>query len=64
MEIFSTSMYFFPVVDGMCSMYYDYADKKAEAVAELRQELFGEVVYIVSDESPRDVLVCRRRRNF
>ena len=29
--------------------------------AELRQELFGEVVYIVYDESPvDDVLVCRR----
>ena len=36
-------------------MYYDYAHKKAEAVAELRQELFGEVVDIVSDESPVDV---------
>ena len=48
----------------MRNMYYDYADKKAEAVAELRQELFGEIVYIVSDESPEDILVCRRRRNF
>ena len=43
------------VVDGMRNMYYDYAHKKAEAVAELRQELFGEVVDIVSDESPVDV---------
>ena len=32
-------------------MYYDYAHKKAEVVAELRQELFGEVVDIVSDET-------------
>jgi hypothetical protein len=31
------------VVDGMRNMYYDYAHKKAEVVAELRQELFGEV---------------------
>ena len=37
----------------MCNMYYDYAHKKAEAVAELRQELFG-VVDIISDESPVD----------
>jgi hypothetical protein len=29
-------------------MYYDYAHKKAEVVAELRQELFGEVVDIVT----------------
>ena len=42
------------VVDGMRNMYYDYAHKKAEAVAELRQELFGEVVDIVSDESTMD----------
>ena len=42
----------------MRNIYYDYAGEKAEAVAELRQELFGEVVYIVSDESPVDVLVC------
>lgn len=38
------------VVDGMRNMYYDYAHKKAEAIAELRQELFGEVVDIVADE--------------
>ena len=39
----------------MRNMYYDYAHKKAEAVAELRQELFGEVVDIVSDGFPVDV---------
>ena len=39
------------VVDGMRNMYYDYAHKKAEVVVELRQELFGEVVDIVSDET-------------
>ena len=39
----------------MRNIYYDYAHKKADAVAELRQELVGEVVDIVSDESPVDV---------
>ena len=39
------------VVDGMRNMYYDYAHKKAEVVVELRQELFGEVVDTVSDET-------------
>lgn len=39
------------VVDGMRNMYYDYAHNKAENIAELRQELFGEVVDIVSDET-------------
>ena len=43
------------VVDGMRNMYYDYAHKKAETVAELRRELFGEVVDIISDESSADV---------
>jgi hypothetical protein len=44
------------VVDGMRNMYYDYAHKKAEVVAELRQELFGEVVDIVSDETEVEIL--------
>lgn len=43
------------VVDGMRNMYYDYAHKKAETIAELRQELFGEVVDIVTDESSADM---------
>ena len=43
------------VVDGMRNMYYDYAHQKAEAIAELRQELFGEVVDIVSDERDIDM---------
>ena len=30
-------------------IYYDYAHHKAEAVAELRRELFGEEVEIVTD---------------
>ena len=43
------------VVDGMRNMYYDYAHKKAETTAELRQELFGEEVDIVTDESSTDM---------
>lgn len=43
------------VVDGMRNMYYDYAHKKAETIAELRQELFGEVVDIITDESTTDM---------
>ena len=43
------------VVDGMRNMYYDYAHKKAESIAELRQELFGEVVDIVSGETSTDI---------
>lgn len=43
------------VVDGMRNMYYDYAHKKAETIAELRQELFGEVVDIVTDETSADM---------
>ena len=39
------------VVDGMRNMYYDYAHQKAESVAELRRELFGEVVDIISEDS-------------
>ena len=43
------------VVDGMRNMYYDYAHKKAESIADLRRELFGEVVDIVSDETTVDM---------
>ena len=35
------------VVEGLRNTYYDYAHQKAETVAELRQELFGEDVDIV-----------------
>ena len=38
------------VIEGMRNMYYDYAHHKAEAVAELRRELFGEEVEIVTDD--------------
>lgn len=37
-------------VEGMRNMYYDYAHTKAQAVADLRRELFGEEVEIISDE--------------
>jgi hypothetical protein len=32
-------------------IFYEYAHKKAEAVVELRQELFGEIVDVVSGET-------------
>ena len=35
------------VVEGLRNAYYDYAHQKAEKVAELGQELFGEDVDIV-----------------
>ena len=37
-------------VEGLRNMYYDYAHQKAQSVADLRQELFGEEVQIVTDE--------------
>ena len=37
-------------VEGMRNMYYDYAHIKAQTVAELRKQLFGEEVQIISDE--------------
>ena len=35
----------------MHNMFYEYAHNKAEAVVELRQELFGEIVDVVSAET-------------
>lgn len=43
------------VVDGMRNMYYDYAHNKAETIADLRREMFGEVVDIVSDDATADM---------
>ena len=37
------------VVEGLRNTYYDYAHQKAESVAELRQELYGEEVDIISE---------------
>ena len=36
------------VAEGLRNMYYDYAHKKAEDVAELRKDLYGEIVDVVS----------------
>lgn len=38
------------VVEGLRNVYYDYAHEKAKQVAQLRQELFGEIVEIVAEE--------------
>lgn len=37
------------VVEGLRNVYYDYAHEKAKQVAQLRQELFGEIVEIVAE---------------
>ena len=42
------------VVEGVRNTYYDYAHIKAEQVAELRQQLFGEHVNIVTDSDTDD----------
>ncbi|OWF49401.1 hypothetical protein KP79_PYT16601 [Mizuhopecten yessoensis] len=38
------------VVEGLRNVYYDYARGKAKMVADLRQELFGEIFRIVADD--------------
>ena len=38
------------VVEGLRNMYYDYAHNKAQTVADLRREMFGEDVQIISDD--------------
>ena len=42
------------VVEGTRNMYYQYAHMQAEKVAELRQQLFGEHVNIVTDSDTDD----------
>jgi mitochondrial fission protein ELM1 len=37
------------VAEGLRNMYYDYAHQKAEAVAKLREEMYGETVEILED---------------
>ena len=37
------------VVEGLRNTYYDYAHQKAETVAELRKEMYGEEVDIISE---------------
>ena len=39
------------VVEGVRNMYYDYAYAKAEKVAELRRDLYGETVEIVGSDT-------------
>ena len=42
------------VIEGVRNMYYDYAYMKAEDVARLRHDLFGESVEIVTSDSELD----------
>ena len=43
------------VVEGLRNMYYEYANKKASRVVELRRELYNEAVEVVEqDESDYD----------
>lgn len=51
------------VIEGMRNVYYDYAHEKAKQVAELRRELFGEIVEIVSEESWAKEVSAKSQRN-
>lgn len=51
------------VIEGMRNVYYDYAHEKAKQVAELRRELFGEIVEIVSEESWAKEVSEKSQRN-
>ena len=42
------------VIEGVRNMYYDYAYMKAEDVARLRHDLFGENMEIVASDSEQD----------
>ena len=42
------------VIEGVRNMYYDYAYMKAEDVARLRHDLFGENMEIVASDSELD----------
>ena len=42
------------VIEGARNMYYEFAYMKAEKVAELRHELFGETIDIVASDSETD----------
>ena len=39
------------VIEGVRNMYYDYAYAKAEKVAELRHDLYGETVEAVGSDT-------------
>ncbi|KAK3598064.1 hypothetical protein CHS0354_015981, partial [Potamilus streckersoni] len=45
------------VVEGVRNMYYEYLYKTAEQIVELRQELFGDTVQIVTDTRANDISV-------
>ena len=38
------------VIEGVRNMYYDYTHIQAEVVAKLREQMFGEIVEIVSSD--------------
>lgn len=42
------------VLEGIRNTYFDYAHAKAEQVGELRRDLFGEIVQIVTGEESDD----------
>lgn len=42
------------IVEGIRNMYYEYANRKAFEIVNLRRDLFGEIVEIVSDETVGD----------
>ena len=39
------------VVEGLINMYYNYAHTKAYTIADLRRQLFGENVHIITDDT-------------
>ncbi|WAR28898.1 hypothetical protein MAR_014602 [Mya arenaria] len=39
------------IVEGIRNMFYEYANRKASEIVNLRRELFGEIVEIVSDDT-------------
>jgi hypothetical protein len=45
------------VVEGVRNMYYDYAYNTADQVAQLRKELFGRPVQIVTESDTDDMSV-------
>lgn len=42
------------IVEGIRNMFYEYANRKAFEIVNLRRDLFGEIVEIVSDETVGD----------
>ena len=43
------------VVEGIRNMFYEYANRKAIQIVNLRRDLFGEIVEIVSDNGQADL---------